>query len=691
MDESLDYREPRSGSSDTHEYWARKDSPDLHEHLIRRTERHYRTLEASPTLGLIATNWAYYHGQWTGQEGFLGGGIQRQGSQGEFAFMGSNTFRNLLHHLYILTVRDRPAPQAKATNNDSESLRSCTIAENLVEQYLRKDRVEKRLNLAAEESIVLTEGYVALDWDGMKGDILGSAKVEEGMPPRFDYSGDLGIWNASFLDVVKDNRRYPWQEHDWVCVRRPRNKWDLAALYPEKADDIIQTKEELDSRFDIFSSRETDSDRDDDVISEWTFYHRPTPAMPLGRKFCFVKGAWLTSDVLPDYLKGIIPVFRCSPGEILLTSLGYSPGFDLQGPQEAANMILSSLVTNFDSQAIQNLWSPPGNNLSAAQVAGGLRIIQSSEKPEPLQLLQNPSDAYKFFETVIQQMELTSGVNSVLRGQPEASLKSGKALSLIETKAVQYASGLIQSYYHLFEDVATCMIRILSAKLSEGHPKVVEIAGKRDSMNFEVITREDLSRVDRIVIESSNPLSKTLAGRMEWAEKFLVNGMIKSPEQLMQVFTTGRLEPIYEAERATLGLIASENEALMRGEVAPVLKTDNQSLHLREQVALLSTPAVRQNEEVAANVLGHCLVHVAMLYLPDVIDLQITQGFQVPQLTETIPPGILTGINPEYQGSFSEQDLQILTMPPNPMGQGQTQPSENEPNEAQVQAQSPAA
>ena len=62
---------------------------------------------------------------------------------------------------------------------------------------------------------------------------------------------------------------------------------------------------------------------------------------------------------------------------------------------------------------------------------------------------------------LIQSMETISGISSVTRGNPEASLKSGTALALIQSMSLQFISGLQQNYVKLIEDVGTNLINIL--------------------------------------------------------------------------------------------------------------------------------------------------------------------------------------------------------------------------------------
>ena len=47
--------------------------------------------------------------------------------------------------------------------------------------------------------------------------------------------------------------------------------------------------------------------------------------------------------------------------------------------------------------------------------------------------------------------ETVSGVNSVVRGNPEKSIKSGAALATIQAQAIQFMNGLQQSYIFLID------------------------------------------------------------------------------------------------------------------------------------------------------------------------------------------------------------------------------------------------
>ena len=63
---------------------------------------------------------------------------------------------------------------------------------------------------------------------------------------------------------------------------------------------------------------------------------------------------------------------------------------------------------------------------------GALNIIKSPVEPKEnfKNLTNTPAEVFKFLDSLIQAAETISGVNSVARGNPEASLKSGTAASI---------------------------------------------------------------------------------------------------------------------------------------------------------------------------------------------------------------------------------------------------------------------
>ncbi len=86
-----------------------------------------------------------------------------------------------------------------------------------------------------------------------------------------------------------------------------------------------------------------------------------------------------------------------------------------------------------------------------------------------------------------------------------------------------------------------------------------------------------------------------------------------TPSQYMSSVITGKWDPVYKAQRNTERLIKAENAKLAKGEMQVVLKADIHAEHIREHLAILSSPAIREDNAIAANVLSHVGEH-AMLW-----------------------------------------------------------------------------
>jgi len=126
-------------------------------------------------------------------------------------------------------------------------------------------------------------------------------------------------------------------------------------------------------------------------------------------------------------------------------------------------------------------------------------------------------------------------------------------------------------------------------------------------------------------VSSGNPLSKTLAGRLEVAKDLLSNGLVTTPQEYLQVLSTGTLQPLVEAELAVMNLIRSENEDLQDGKPVSSLITDKHDLHIQEHLTLLSSPESRANPQIVALVLGHIQEHKMQWESADPMILQLSQ------------------------------------------------------------------
>ena len=459
------------------------------------------------------------------------------------------------------------------------------------------------------------------------------------------------------LDVVVDGTKSEWNK-EWVIVRSFVNKYNLAAKYPEYKEKILgmRTKEAGSVfRLSTFSNDQTDD------IPVYEFYHEKCDALPNGRYLLFVSDDVVLMDIDLPYRE--VPVFRISPNNIMGTPYGYSPMFDIFPIQEGINSMASMIMTNNNAFGVQNIWVKRGSGIDLVNLGGAMNVIESDDKPEPIQLTASSPEAYKWLDFLIQSGETISGVSSVTRGQPEASLKSGAALALVQSMSLQFISGLQQSYIRLIEEVGTTLIQILKDYATT--PKVIAIVGKNNRSLLKEFTGENISAINRVVVDVGNPLSRTIAGRVEIAQQMLQMQLIKNPQDYFTILETGRLETAYDGERLENLNIQRENERMLEGTVPLVSPMDSHRIHIMEHRSVLSDPELREgNPDLVNAVMEHVNDHLNMLRQadPDLLAIIGEQALAPAGANQAMPgtPGG-DGMSQPPLGSLEESTISSVT------------------------------
>ncbi len=592
-----------SGNGNSEKYFAAKPAKDTAGILLGRAMSFYNLLSSNSYLEKLQSMWRMYHGAYQTDMG-IGHRIQFTGEQGELVHMPVNHFRNLAQHIYVMITSNRPIMEPRAVNTDYKSMAQTYLAKGILDYYMREKHLEECLKKAVEMSIVLGSGFVKLDWNATGGNTF-DADPETG---EIDYEGELEFSNLSPFDVVIDGTRETWN-NDWILCRTFQNKFNLIAKYPELEEKIRGIPPKSQSsvyRLAAFTNDETDD------IPVYEFYHKRNEAMPDGRYLLFLDTDCILLDTKMPYRT--IPIFRIVPSEILGTPYGYSPMFDIYPIQEMMNATYSAIATNQNAFAVQNIFVPRGADIVFNNLDGAMNIIEANAKPEALNLTQTPKEVFEYLNILVQAAETLSGVNSVARGNPEASLKSGTALALVQSMALQFTSGLQQSYVKLIEDVGTSLLHILKDFATT--PKFVALVGKNNRPFIKEFTGESISAINRVVVDVGNPLSRTIAGRVQMAEQLLQMNLVKTPQQYFSVMETGRLDSLTEGTMDDLLCIKNENEKLMEGRPVKATMLDLHKMHIIEHRAVLSDPDFRTqdgNEVLIQNTMDHIQQHIDYL------------------------------------------------------------------------------
>jgi hypothetical protein len=582
-------------------YFAADEAEKTAKTLLEKANNWYNGLYSNGYLDRLKSMWAAYHGAYFDSNHRISFG----GEQGELSQLSVNHLRNLARHIHTMVVSNRPALQARATNTDYKSQAQTKLANDLLDYYLREKRLEKFLESAVESAIVQAAGYIKMGWNSTSGEIY-DYNEELGIPI---YEGDVEFTNLSPLNVVFDPTKED-TNFDWVLCRTFKNKYDISTKYPEFKDRIegMKTKSELfNFRFDNSPLDETDD------IPVYEFFHKRTESMPEGRYLLFLDEGLPLMDTPLPYRD--IPIYRISPSTIMGTPYGYTDLFDVLPIQEAINVLYSTIFTNQYTFGVQSIYVPRGADINIKSIEGGLNIIEGNSmagKPEPINFTQTPPEVFNFIRMLESSAETISGVNSVARGNPEASLKSGAALALVQSMALQFISGLQQGYVQLLEDVGTGLINML--KDFADVPRIAMIAGKDNRTYVKTEFKgDDLAQINRVIVDVGNPIAKTTSGKLQIASELIQYGIIKTPEQYMSILSSGRLDAMTDDSQREMLLIKGENEKLTEGEYVPALAIDQHAMHIKGHRAALADTELRQNPEIVAMVLRHIEEHIMLL------------------------------------------------------------------------------
>lgn len=621
-------------------YWASASTSEIANHIIEKKDSYLNYLENSGILEELRKSYSLFFGN---------SAIDMIDNK---TIMSVNHYGSLARSLHTLITQNRPALSARSINSDYKSQATTILANGLCDYYLREKNLEDHLKNACLLSLYLREGWITAEWDSQDGEIYG-VNPESQTPI---YAGEVEFNTYSILDIIRPLSG----PQNYYIIRKTKNKFDLAAEYPELENEILATSFGYNEKKRWTLTYLNDTANGQDEVEVLVLYHAKTPALPQGRYVEICGGKVLIDSPLP-YKKPY--VFCIKSQDAFQTAFGHSSLMDLIPMQDALDTCFSTILSNFNSFGIGSLVTEKGTT-STRMLANGLMEIEvnpNARDPKILNLLQIPNEVFNFAQMLQSSQETISGINSVSRGNPPNHM-SGVALALVANQALTFSSGLQQSYNKLAENIGSSLIELLQTYAVT--PRVAQISGKTKKSFLREFKNTDLQGINRIVVETSNAFSKTQAGKVEIANNLLQTGLIKTPEAYIQVVETGTAEPLIEHEQSQLMLIRRENELLSEGQPVQALITDDDSLHVLEHSTILSDPEVRNDPQILQAALSHIQQHIENAKSKDPLLVQLLKQTPLQQPPQPMDPQAL-----QQPQSVDLQSAQTPGMPTLPNGQ----------------------
>lgn len=631
-------------------YFAAKKAAEVVGVLSEHTDRHEAGVRADRGIGAI---WrrnmsVYYAGLLAGNDGSA---LDFGGERGELVKVVANQARSLARQFFALITKARLEFECHAQTTETGVIADARLANHIARHTVEDQRLDLLGDRLLETTILAGSAYFKPCWRTDRG-----RRVSRNMDGTLNLAGALEISVVHPIDVMFDLSVEHAADRDWCVVRTVKNRWDLAAQFPNLADAIENLPAPKDDEFLVSHRRDSE-----DLCYVYEFYHRSSMAMPEGRLLVYGNAETVFYDDANPYIdqdgEAFIPLSECKPEPIVGTPWGYSFFNDLVPLQEMLDASLSTAASNVSAYGFGTLLNPEGNGLSVRDI-GGLQFLNykpagptGGGKPEPLALPSTPAEVYRFSETIKAHMMELSGINSTLRGQPPSNVTSGTMAATLSANAVEFAAPFAKAYHLALEQVV--YMSLLIYKRFASVPQVIAIAGKNREATIKQFVGPDIGNISKVTLKTRSAASATAAGVADQGEKLLNAGLIRSPQQFIELIETGNIESVFETESKENDLINAENDLLKEGKIVHALATDVHTKHIPQHLQVLSDPELRRQASLyedgvtppgaapakAAGILkaalDHINEHLELQKNTDPMLLAICATGQAPQ----VPPG----------------------------------------------------
>lgn len=540
------------------------------------------------------------------------------GEQDEFTAININESRSHIKGVLSMTTQNRLVFDCLTQSTDVRARNNVLIGNSLLDHIFYQKRLERHAREMLEIGLFSGTAFLYVGWK------QGSMRnVDEDGNPA--YGGDLEAIPLTLLDVGMNPFKTNFEEQDSFKFRRVMNKYELAATYKDKEEDILNLPNP--------DHEEMLGIDDDEYGSVWVYYtfHKPSKALPNGRMMISCQNEVVLYDDVNPY--GCLPIVCFRPDIRYGSAYGHAPLFDLMPLQEAANTLDSSFLTMAENFAIPNVLASDRFKAIETDIAGGMKLIQGKPDPDapnqgfPVAMnMPKPDGVYlNQREKYSEYMQGLSGQNASVRGQYQTG-QSGTAIALATSAAQMFNSGLEASYIMAVEEMAMLILKICHNFMST--EDIIEVAGLSQdyaSLNF---NESSLADIGRVKINLGNPLSKTVSGRVEIANQLLERGQINARDY-MNILLSGQLTEAIEKGSSQTALMKLENEMLAQNDKPIMSLLDNHVLHVEKHREMIDNPLVRKNQAIVALVMEHISEHLEMMEVlkvdnPDLLDIALS-------------------------------------------------------------------
>lgn len=525
--------------------------------------------------------------------------IQVGGDKAQFLKTVVNHIRVVVQRSLTLIAGQAPEMTPIAANSDADAREQAMSARGILEHVHREHNTDAIDDNVLKISMHSGEAFRLILWDSNKGEPT-AVDPESGQPAA--TAGDFANYVLTPFQVARDAGARAWEAAPWVICQTWENKWELAARWPEKRDEILTVGKDNAYPGDEFDNRIGDPfRRRGDFVPVYRFFHLDGRALPGGRVYsCLNERTWLEDGPNPYEC---LPLERCTPDAVTDTTLGYSNVFDALGISDLLNALHSTFATNTTRWGVGTLVVGDSDNVQASTLANGTGILTAKRDPSgnlrmpmPMAVPQTTGEAYKYAADVQNLVTEALGMNATAMGNPPFSGMAAQAMMLLDQKAREYNDGLAKSFKSYRQGCATKELNILKKFATD--PRMALIQGKAKQWMLKSYSSGSVSKVDRVAMEPTPAGTGSLAWRLGLIEALQGMGVQMPANAVLELLQTGQMESEFEYPEANRLRIKAENEGLLEGRMPPILVARTHWMDIPEHLALLSSPDMGEKPEV---------------------------------------------------------------------------------------------
>lgn len=598
-------------SSPQDKYWAATDEEEFAKLYWAKVQQQGNFNGYGELVRLQRLAYRHYYGALP--TGFIGdmpssAVASRAGEQGENVEVRVNWLYAHVNAKHQIIVAPKLAWGCQATNTDSKSMADSSRGGNILEYRWKSTPAEVMAVSAVLGAILAGEEFVFAPWNPQAGKAMRFDKASGVV----EYEGDIERYAVPSWCVLRQQNVKSFDESPWLSAMVPRNRWDLIAQHPEMRDAILAVAAQTSTSNQTTVSQ---SPSDPDIVVTHYFFHKKTPALPKGLQAVILSADCVLEFQALEPCYEHIPIHRFRAKDLKGTPFAYTSLWEAMGIQDLVTDMQGSLATNIVTFAKQMITAESDQNLPIDQLGNGPAVIyrpKGSAAPAPLNLMSASPEMFKHLERLKADQRMVLGLNDMAMGEPPQGPPNAQAWALLATANITNNSDEQRGLLDGVRSMARSELAIIKAKMDT--PRKVAIVGvhgasipKQDSFD-----KSDFHGIDDVTIEIENPLMQTAAGRLPIAQMFIDLGFVQVPEQIEQLITTGKLEPLTQELRDELIYIAWESEQILKGINPPVMISDSHQMHYRLHKGVMSKPEGRQNVEAINAYNAHQAAHAQM-------------------------------------------------------------------------------